>query len=66
MCRWTFQANNIGNEWHAELCKTSEYLSPEEKEVELFPIAIQELYVLIRQGKFESAEVLVKEISFNQ
>ncbi|KKA22547.1 Signal recognition particle protein [Rasamsonia emersonii CBS 393.64] len=49
-----------------ELCKTSEYLSPEEKEVELFPIAIQELYVLIRQGKFESAEVLVKEISFNQ
>ncbi|KAL1969262.1 hypothetical protein VTN77DRAFT_9454 [Rasamsonia byssochlamydoides] len=49
-----------------ELCKTSEYLSPEEKELELFPIAVQELYVLIRQGKFESAEELVKEIPIDQ
>lgn len=49
-----------------ELCKTSEDLTPEEKDAELLPIAVQQLYVLIRQGKLEEAEEVMKEISLNE
>jgi signal recognition particle subunit SRP72 len=50
---------------YAELCKTSEYLSPEDKASELLPINIQQLYTLLRQGKLESAEEVAREISLN-
>lgn len=46
-----------------ELCRTSEDLSPEDKELELLPIAIQQLYALVSQGKTEEAEEIAKEIS---
>ncbi|QKX64211.1 uncharacterized protein TRUGW13939_11384 [Talaromyces rugulosus] len=49
-----------------ELCKTSEYLSPEDKASELLPINIQQLYTLLRQGKLESAEEVAREISLNE
>lgn len=49
-----------------ELCKTSEDLSPEEKESELLPITIQQLYTLVSQGKVEEAEEIVKEISLDK
>ncbi|KAJ5745155.1 hypothetical protein N7520_010337 [Penicillium odoratum] len=45
------------------ICQTSEDLSPEDRVAELLPIAVQYLYVLIRQGKTEEAESLLKEIS---
>jgi signal recognition particle subunit SRP72 len=48
------------------LCRTSEDLPPDEKAVELLPIAVQELYVLIMQGNYEGAEELVKEIPVSQ
>lgn len=47
----------------ADICQTSEELTPEDKSAELLPIAVQYLYVLIRQGKTEEAESLLKEIS---
>lgn len=50
----------------AELCKTSEDLSPEEKEGELLPITVQQLYSLVSQGKVEEAEEIVKEISLDK
>ncbi|KAJ9211482.1 hypothetical protein DTO166G4_6903 [Paecilomyces variotii] len=49
-----------------ELCKTTEDLTPEDKVAELLPIAVQQLYVLIRQGKLDEAEELIKEISVNE
>ncbi|KAB8200358.1 SRP72 RNA-binding domain protein [Aspergillus parasiticus SU-1] len=48
-----------------ELCRTSEDLTPEDKAAELLPIAVQQLYVLIRQGKSEEAESVLEEISVN-
>ncbi|KAJ5702041.1 hypothetical protein N7488_009589 [Penicillium malachiteum] len=45
------------------ICETSEDLSPEDRAAELLPIAVQYLYVLIRQGKTEEAESLLEEIS---
>ncbi|KAJ5126014.1 hypothetical protein N7526_008191 [Penicillium atrosanguineum] len=45
------------------ICQTSEDLSPEDRAAELLPISVQYLYVLIRQGKTEEAEALLKEIS---
>lgn len=50
----------------AELCRTSEDLTPEDKAAELLPIAVQHLYVLIKQGKLEEAESVVKEISVSE
>lgn len=47
---------------YTELCKTSEDLSPEEKESELLPITVQQLYSLVSQGKMEDAEEIAKEI----
>lgn len=49
-----------------ELCKTSEDLTPEEKENELLPITIQQLYSLVSQGKVEEAEEIVKEVSLDK
>lgn len=48
------------------ICQTSEDLSPEDRAAELLPIAVQYLYVLIRQGKKEEAEALIQEISVDQ
>ncbi|KAJ5319341.1 hypothetical protein MYU51_013399 [Penicillium brevicompactum] len=45
------------------ICRTSEDLSPEDKAAELLPINVQQLYVLIRLGKLDEAEVLLKDIS---
>ncbi|KAJ5093264.1 hypothetical protein N7456_009125 [Penicillium angulare] len=45
------------------ICQTSEELSSEDRAAELLPISVQHLYVLIKQGKTEQAESLLKEIS---
>ncbi|KAH8428326.1 Signal recognition particle subunit SRP72 [Aspergillus melleus] len=47
----------------SELCRTSEDLTPEDRDAELLPISVQQLYVLIRQGKSEEAESVLQEIS---
>ncbi len=46
---------------NAELCKSSDDLSPEEKLAELLPITIQQLYVAVSQGKLEEAQKLAEE-----
>ncbi|KAA8648810.1 signal recognition particle subunit SRP72 [Aspergillus tanneri] len=46
-----------------ELCRTSEDLTPEDRDAELLPISVQQLYVLISQGKSEEAESILQEIS---
>ncbi|GCB23541.1 signal recognition particle subunit SRP72 [Aspergillus awamori] len=46
-----------------ELCRTSEDLTPEDRAAELLPIAVQQLYVLLRQGKSEEAQSVLEEIS---
>ncbi|PKY02687.1 signal recognition particle protein [Aspergillus campestris IBT 28561] len=46
-----------------ELCRTSEDLTPEDRAAELLPIAVQQLYVLIQQGKSQEAEAILEEIS---
>ncbi|RAL16097.1 signal recognition particle subunit SRP72 [Aspergillus homomorphus CBS 101889] len=46
-----------------ELCRTSEDLTPEDRDAELLPIAVQQLYVLLRQGKSEEAQSILEEIS---
>ncbi|KAJ5923604.1 hypothetical protein N7454_008849 [Penicillium verhagenii] len=43
--------------------KRQKNFPPEDRVAELLPIAVQYLYVLIRQGKTEEAESLLKEIS---
>lgn len=55
--------------WHnnvAELCRTSEDLTPEDRAAELLPISVQQLYVLLRQGKSEEAESVLREISVDE
>ncbi|KAL4909105.1 hypothetical protein BDW74DRAFT_77620 [Aspergillus multicolor] len=49
-----------------ELCRTSEDLTPEDRAAELLPIAVQQLYVLICQGKSEEAESILQEISVKE
>ncbi|KAL4788285.1 hypothetical protein BJX76DRAFT_316048 [Aspergillus varians] len=49
-----------------ELCRTSEDLTPEDRDAELLPIAVQQLYVLICQGKSGEAESMLKEISVKE
>lgn len=49
-----------------DICRTSEDLSPEDKAAELLPIAVQYLYVLIRLGKLEEAEAVLKDISVEE
>ena len=48
------------------ICQTSEDLSPEDRAAELLPIAVQHLYVLIRQGKTEEADALIKDLSVEE
>ncbi|KAL9603918.1 MAG: hypothetical protein Q9219_000856 [cf. Caloplaca sp. 3 TL-2023] len=45
-----------------DLCNTLGYLTEEERNAELLPIRVQQLYVLIRLGKTEDAEQLASEI----
>lgn len=45
-----------------ELCKHSEDLSDQEKAAELLPIAVQQLYVLLKLGKIKEAEDTASEI----
>ncbi|KAL2870837.1 signal recognition particle subunit SRP72 [Aspergillus lucknowensis] len=49
-----------------ELCRTSEDLTTEDRDAELLPIAVQQLYVLICQGKFEEVEPILEEISIKE
>lgn len=51
---------------HLELCRTSEDLSPEDKAEELLPISVQQLYVLIRQGKSAEARSVIDEVSVHE
>ena len=44
-----------------ELCEASE-MDQEEKDAEIVPISIQQLYVLIRQGRLEDAQALAATI----
>lgn len=46
-----------------ELCKHSEDLSEQQKQDELLPITVQQIYVLLSLGKTVEAEALVKEIA---
>ncbi|KLJ09933.1 signal recognition particle subunit SRP72 [Blastomyces silverae] len=46
-----------------ELCKSSEDLTPEDKVAELLPIAVQQLYVALKQGKSDEAKNLADEIN---
>ncbi|OJJ44090.1 hypothetical protein ASPZODRAFT_72804 [Penicilliopsis zonata CBS 506.65] len=48
-----------------ELCRTSEDLTAEDKEAELVPILVQQLYVLNKQGKQAEAQALLEEISIS-
>lgn len=49
-----------------DLCNASDELSDEEKKAELLPIMVQQVYVLVRQGKLEEAEKLSTQISFTE
>ncbi|KAL3475637.1 hypothetical protein BJX99DRAFT_229339 [Aspergillus californicus] len=49
-----------------ELCRTSEDMTPEDRAAELLPIAVQQLYVLICQGKSEEAKSVLEEISIKE
>lgn len=49
-----------------ELCRTSEDLTPEDRAAELLPIAVQQLYVLIKQGKSEEAESILEEMTVKE
>jgi signal recognition particle subunit SRP72 len=42
----------------SELCNDLEDLTPEEKEVELEPVIVQEIYLLARTGQLERAKEL--------
>lgn len=46
-----------------ELCKHSEDLSEQQKQDELLPIAVQQIYVLLSLGKTAEAESLAKEVT---
>ncbi|KAL6241552.1 Signal recognition particle subunit SRP72 [Rhinocladiella similis] len=45
-----------------ELCRHSEDLTDQQKKDELLPIAVQQLYVLLCQGKSSDAEAIASEI----
>ncbi|KAL2361927.1 hypothetical protein RJZ56_005179 [Blastomyces dermatitidis] len=46
-----------------ELCKSSEDLTPKDKVAELLPIAVQQLYIALKQGKSDEAKSLADEIN---
>ncbi|RAL04048.1 signal recognition particle subunit SRP72 [Aspergillus ibericus CBS 121593] len=58
-----FQQGEVLLKRAKELCRTSEDLTPEDRAAELLPIAVQQLYVLLRQGKSEEAQSVLEEIS---
>jgi signal recognition particle subunit SRP72 len=64
MARWADWRHGTKN--LAELCRTSEDLTPEDRAAELLPISVQQLYVLLRQGKSEEAESVLEEISVDE
>ncbi|KAI5285662.1 Signal recognition particle core component [Ascosphaera aggregata] len=49
-----------------ELCRSSDELTPEDKESELLPIQVQQLYVATKTGNKEETERLIKEIDFGK
>ncbi len=50
----------------ADLCSSLDELSDQEKDAELLPIGVQQLYVLIRLGKTEEAEKIASEIALEE
>nr|POF05921.1 signal recognition particle subunit srp72 [Quercus suber] len=46
-----------------DLCNALEDMSDEEKQAELLPITVQQIYVLSRQGRSEEAEELARTVS---
>lgn len=56
----------VADQLYTELCRTSEDLTPEDRAAELLPIAVQQLYVLLRQGKSEEAQSVLEEISVGE
>lgn len=58
--------NDLAANSAAEICRTSEDLTPEDRDAELLPIAVQQLYVLICQGKSQEAESILEEISIKE
>lgn len=49
-----------------DLCSSLEELSEQEKNAELLPIGVQQLYVLCRLGKVDEAEKLASSISIQE
>lgn len=49
-----------------DLCEALDDLSDDEKKTEILPIMVQQVYVLIRMGKLEEAEVLQKMIHITE
>lgn len=49
-----------------DLCSSLDELSDQEKDAELLPICVQQLYVLIRLGKSEEAEKIASEIAVEE
>jgi signal recognition particle subunit SRP72 len=47
-----------------DLCNAASDLSESEKQAELMPITVQQVYVLTQQGKIDEAEALVTSIPF--
>ncbi|TKA29843.1 hypothetical protein B0A50_03207 [Salinomyces thailandicus] len=45
-----------------DLCNSLEDMSEKEKQAELLPITVQQVYVLVRQGRAQEADELVKSI----
>lgn len=54
------------NESLKDICMTSDSLPEEAKATEILPILIQQLFVQIRQGKWDEADRLITEIDLNQ
>ena len=50
----------------SDLCNAADELAPEQKEEELLPILVQQLYVLNTLGKTEEAESLLKILSIER
>lgn len=49
-----------------ELCRHSDDLTEEQKKDEILPISVQQLFVLLSQGKDDEAEALASEINVQQ
>lgn len=54
------------NAMRPDLCSSLEELSVQEKNAELLPIGVQQLYVLCRLGKVKEAEILASEIAIQE